>query len=592
MDKTFRKQLEESLYIHIPLRADESRMLEKRQLQKPVLKTQRLWNGENGAVWRTEGVGESEIRNGELCLKTTSRESFWQANEKQDGTYATFGDYTAYLDVSAYPSGEFSQFAFDIFPDCDGVHNPMVRVGYTNDGKRKIPDAYGREGFNAISLKNHEWNRCVWDISQLPHDCVKTLLFRIHKYGEDTAAGGNEKGSAMCFAIRNIRLEKIGTPNVTKGWQCEPGTIAYSTSGYFIQGEKTAILNPGGRDIRIFELLDASSGETAFEGPAERVVHPHGEFSVLDFTACKREGTYILRAGGIQTEPFEIGAHILESAVWRLINFLFCERCGYPVPGKHGVCHSDVLAHRDGRSLVFCGGWHDAADVSQQTVQTAEITDVLLDMAARVQELTLRARLMEEMRWGLDFVLRTSFGGGYHAANVIMRRWTDGIIGNFDDVNRVNVHRHAFDGFIYAATQAHAVLILRNEDAELAQTCLRAAKEDYQSAQTVFAEQGIIRPARSEHTLNASLSQHYAAAAVACARLYEATREEVYREAGAGWLDCLLACQDRGESGTGLGGFFYRDERRRTIVHFCHQAREHLFAQALAQGVNVLGETV
>ncbi|MDO5376729.1 MAG: glycoside hydrolase family 9 protein, partial [Clostridia bacterium] len=158
-----------------------------------------------------------------------------------------------------------------------------------------------------------------------------------------------------------------------------------------------------------------------------------------------------------------------------------------------------------------------------------------------------------------------------------------------DDVNRVDVHNNAFDGFVIAGMEAHAALVLRQEDPELAYKCLLAAREDYQSAQAVWRAHGIRRPARSEHTLSASQSLHDAAAAVACARLFEATGEDVYRKEGVGWLDRMLNCQDGGETGTGLSGFFYRDERKRTIVHFCHQSREHLFAQALAQGLRVFG---
>ncbi|MDO5376728.1 MAG: cellulase N-terminal Ig-like domain-containing protein, partial [Clostridia bacterium] len=425
MDATLKRQLEESLYIHYPLKADESRMLK----HKPALCAQSLWDGESGDVWRTEGRGRADFARGEIRLTTMTRETFWQANEKQDGTYATFGDFTAFLDISGYQLGAFSQLAFDVFPECEGTHSPMLRVGYTNEGASRIPDEYGREGFHAISLKNNQWNRCVWDISQLPHDAMKTVLFRMHKYGEDTSAGAGELGSEMRFSIRHIRMERIETPNVTKGWQCERGTMVYSTSGYWTRGAKTAILNPGGEDVARFSLIDRRTGETVFTGPVERVRNARGTFDVLDFSAFDRPGEYSLRAGEIESEPFPIEEHVLESAVWKLINFLFCERCGYPVPGKHGVCHGDVLAHKDGRSLVFNGGWHDAADVSQQTTQSAELTDVLMELAERVEEPALRARLMEEARWGLDFVLRTSFGGGYHASNVIMRRYTDNLIG-------------------------------------------------------------------------------------------------------------------------------------------------------------------
>lgn len=49
--------------------------------------------------------------------------------------------------------------------------------------------------------------------------------------------------------------------------------------------------------------------------------------------------------GDYRSKPFCISQDVAKSTVWKLINFLFCERCGYPVPGKHGTCHGDVIAH-------------------------------------------------------------------------------------------------------------------------------------------------------------------------------------------------------------------------------------------------------
>jgi hypothetical protein len=44
----------------------------------------------------------------------------------------------------------------------------------------------------------------------------------------------------------------------------------------------------------------------------------------------------------------------------------------------------------------------------------------------------------------------------------------------------------------------------------------------------------------------------------------------------------LLACQETGGAAP-LKGFFYRDETKKAIVHFSHQARDQIFVQALAE---------
>ena len=101
----------------------------------------------------------------------------------------------------------------------------------------------------------------------------------------------------------------------------------------------------------------------------------------------------------------------------------------------------DVYAEHNGVKLPYCGGWHDAGDMSQQTVQTAETVESLLELAAERRGNTLLyQRLMEEALWGLEFIFRTRFGDGYRASSIGLIRWTDGKIGNDDDAANVRVH--------------------------------------------------------------------------------------------------------------------------------------------------------
>ncbi|MCO7111726.1 glycoside hydrolase family 9 protein [Bacteroides uniformis] len=89
---------------------------------------------------------------------------------------------------------------------------------------------------------------------------------------------------------------------------------------------------------------------------------------------------------------------VWDDSAWRMVNFLFCERCGYPVPGKHGACHNDLHATYNGHIIPINGGWHDAADMSQQTLQTGEIAYSLLLMAERAKE-KRQCRLVQPPRW-------------------------------------------------------------------------------------------------------------------------------------------------------------------------------------------------
>src|SRR5690606_25556191 len=142
-------------------------------------------------------------------------------------------------------------------------------------------------------------------------------------------------------------------------------------------------------------------------------------------------------AGDRTTEPFPIEADVWRGATWAALNFMFGERCGHVVPGSHGVCHADWTATRGDDRVVMNGGWHDAGDLSQGAVNTGEATYALFALAER-----LRARggsdalldaVLDEAKWGLDWLLRVRFDGGYRVGFAGNNLWTNGVLGDADD---------------------------------------------------------------------------------------------------------------------------------------------------------------
>lgn len=579
MNTQLQQSLLDSLYVHYPLQPDESNSIEKKNLKKEVLHCTSLWNGSDMSLWSFTGEGHAQVSEEGLMLTTWSRADHWpesevRAHDAAAGAYATFGSYIAKLDVSKLDLSVGNRIRFRIKPECEGLRQPIVRVGFVNDGEVKIPDAYSREGFHAMNLKNHQWNECEWEIDSIAHDKITEISFNLHRYGKDVATGDN-----LTFTLADIRFEKV-KPNVVHGWQLEDDGIAYSTTGYAYQGKKTAVVNTS---ASTFSLMRKEDQREVFHGEIKRVDNHLGSFGVIDFSAFCEPGEYYLAYGEKKTESFAIGQDILESGLWKLINFLYCERCGYPVPKVHGTCHQDVLAEHNGLKMVFTGGWHDAADVSQQAMQSAEVLDGILAAAKAVEKTKpmLYLRMMEEANWGVDYILRMRFGDGYRASHAALRRWTDSLIGNMDD-EAADVNNRSFENFVFAAVEAKAAEMFAAMDPELAWKCRETAKEDFAFAHKRFCEVGLEEPHMVEHTAGASLSQYYAAALWASARLYSRTGDEEYQEMAKDYGRKLLACQETGEKGP-MSGYFYRDEEKKHIVHFSHQARDHIFALALAE---------
>ena len=272
---------------------------------------------------------------------------------------------------------------------------------------------------------------------------------------------------------------------------------------------------------------------------------------------------------------------MLEDAIWKALNFIFCERCGCPVPNKHGKCHTDVICEHNGAILSFGGGWHDAGDMSQQMLQTAEVAQEILELASRVKDdPLLYHRLMEEGLWGLEFTLKSRFGDGFRASSVGLGIWTEGLIGDGDDV-KTRVHNQAFQNFFCAAVEAQAGLVLKEFDRDLGWKCVETAKEDFRFAKQRFLEKGMEKPIMWEHTLNSGKSQYYAAAVWAAASICANEPSEEFEKEAKKFGAKLLACQETETDGVPMKGFFYRDESHKAIVHFTHQGRDHSFVQAI-----------
>jgi hypothetical protein len=539
----FKRELEESGYIHRLLVPDKSRSVEARMGAKRVLQAR------------------------EISVPIQLEIPLYKQFDGQMPPYWGYDNTRHTLDIGGADWRGYNRLRCKMRPACGGLHWAVCTIFMKNDGEIKVPDAYDREGAHWVNLDNNADNEVYWEFPDLPRDCVTELAFEI------TAFGG-ERGceETMRCEISDIFLEEVEHAEVAHGWEAQD--ICYSTSGYFSGGRMQAIVPV--QFGNTFELLSECGRDVLFAGD---VVDKVADFS--GFSAPPLRGMYKLRAGSATTQPFPICDNPFDEAVWKAINAVFAQRCGFPVAGGHGSCHADFTATHDGKTIVTNGGWHDAGDLSQQTLQTAEVVHVLLENAANCTDTILCARLLEEAVWGLDFVLKTRFGDGYRATGIGCCRYTDGILGNFDDLAH-RVHNRSFDNWLMGGVQAFAAVALRGYDENKAFLALKAGKEDYNFALARFNAVGIEEGEMMEHSFNAHEAQYFAAAAYCAARLFIATGDDYYINEAARWGDLLLECQDTGQTGTGFDGFFYRCRAKKAITHFNHQAREHIFPQALA----------
>lgn len=586
LEKEFYQDILNSGYIHKPLKIDESNSLENMDRQNPILSSKVLFSPDILQYeWQHFGRGQSYIQDSYMVYESFQVYDTWPEGAPDDGDYTNYGQVGVTLKFDHLNIEEYNRIYIKIKPDCPGMVNPHVMISIKNDGKIKIPDIYNREGYHTANLKNEEWNECLVDISSLPRDALCEITFSTLINGQDRATINHMK-----YMIEKIMLIHLESSTINKGWQPIDQDIIYSHDGYGIHHTKLAIMKDTKQEV--FYLLDAL-GNIQYKHSIQRIETSIGQYVLLDFSDFQQRGTYCIQVGNNKTELFPIDTfgHRWQSSIYRALNFIYCERCGCPVPSLHNSCHEDILATHNGKTIIFNGGWHDAGDLSQQLVQSSEVTHALYQMSQKVKEsdFQLSLRLEEEAQWGLDFIFKTRFQDGYRATSAGITRWSDNFIGNHDDTV-CRVHNNAYENFYLSGIEASIALIQSKEDRLYAKT-REIAIQDFQFALEEFEKNGFQHePIFWEHTYNMSKSLFLATMIWNGCQLYCLTESSMYQNYVKTWAEDLLKCQEREGlrlyDSTLLKGFFYRDETHRIIQHFNHQSREHLYIEALVALLN------
>ena len=575
------QELRASGWIHRPLPLHEERSLEAEGQKKAVVRSRSL----PAERWTASGECTVAVQNGQMEITAPLFHDRRPRGDLELGDCAGYGGFGADCAVNRESWENYNRVSFSLKVEALGVRKMCVRLCFCNDGAVKLPDPYFRDGFHAINAVIGQEMRVSVEIPTMPRDCITKVSVSFYGGGcEADAATGNW----VKATVKDFVLEQIENPEVAIGWQPSEDSVVYCFSGYRPKAPKTALVL--GHAGEPFQVIDAD-GVPVFRGEIRETGFHN--LSALDFSPLQTPGRYRLQAFGRQTDVFAIDEDIWLPSAWKTVNFLFCERCGYPVPGIHQTCHRDVVARHDGKSFVFNGGWHDAGDLSQQLIQTAEVTWSLFELEAALPESQqdLRLRVQEEALWGLDYVLRSRFGDGYRATSVGTNMWSQNLVGDADDIT-ARMHNNAYENFLCAAVECFCAMRLQKSDPGLAAVTLNCARADFGFAKERFAQTGFSErpPIYWEHSWMTSESAFKATIAQAAALLYQATGDSRYQEDAAEALRYVLSCQHAQPAGPHFpnGGFFYRNPDRRAIVHFSHQARDQIYAQALTGALEAM----
>ena len=548
---------------------------EYRWLHKKVLDSRLLDDMENLSSWSFAGVGEMtlvEVRASEPWTPTDNAASAHvmrirsTSNIAQVDGSGEWEDLVATRKFGGEDWGKFNRISLWVYPDVVGAPAISCSLVLHNDGAHKLPDHYNEGRHESIILKNHRWNQIVWEIEPLDRDRVTALEFAY-----SLPKKFPDPGDRTILDVAHLELQRVTADHV-EGWDVAAGKIAFSHSGYTTGSSKSAIAS----DLTAsqFSLIDQETGQIVLTKPVQQVTAPLGQYQVLDFSEIRQPGTYAIRAGDILTRPFRIGDDAWKSSIWKAINFMYSERCGTEIPGIHGRCHQDIYTSHGDQRIVVNGGYHDAGDLSA-TGHTPAMAYAAFSLAESLQrqgeDPELADRLLEEARWGLNWVLKTRFGDGYRSTGQLVSYWTDGIMGTGDDRHGEAVNNPEWN-FRVSALEALASRVLKESDPELANRSLVIAEEDWK-----FAVEGLKAATPLPEVYGASDElERISFGAVASVELFEATGNRQYEDEAVSLGALVLASQERKLQPwtTLLTGYFYTGPKRENLFHRFHIGQE------------------
>ena len=549
-------------------------------LRKPVHASRALDDMTRSDNWRFTGTGSlsfpAEPRLGDMRVLRVDMQMFRDAPAPTRSRLSS-------VNLRRVFDGEdwrgYNRLSLWIKPEVSGFPMLPLQIVLHNEGATPVPDPYYREGIHYVTLATNGWQQVVWEIEPLARDRVTAI--EIGYWVNKMLAA---PGDTVAFEIGRLELQRVD-PDHHTGWNVAPGKISFSHTGYETGATKTAIASDlAASEFSVLRVNDNALGEVVLRKPVQKLQTRLGAFQVLDFSEVNAPGMYVIRAGDGTTRSFHIGNDVWNGTIWKALNFFYGNRCGFAVPGSHGVDHLDWFATHDGQRIVMSGGWHDAGDLSQGLINTGEATYAMFALAerlrARSDDPALVARLIEEAKWGLDWILKVRFDGGYRIAFASHNLWTNNKVGDADDRER-EAKNNPNANYIAAAAEAIAYRVLKDSEPWLAERSLRIAEDDWS-----YAIVGVEGPSTWHTPAFAATRLELAGIGVtASLELYRATAKQKYADKAIELGRTIVESQQKGSVGSAfpLAGFFYTGPDRDTLFHQFHRGNDQAPIVALAQ---------
>ena len=265
VDEKLKKDIRSTGNIHFPLPLDHSKSFETFGLTKTVLVSEVLCDMEDMSRWSHSGIGRmSQTAERSISGKHSLRLVAPSYIDEIPPWGLGRGTSMASFDVGGKSWEKYNRIHLYVYPDCEGARTVYLNLYVENDGKIKVPDPYGREGYHEMNLINGQWNECFVEMSELPRDKVTKISLAIEVFGKERTMG-----DVLQFDVSNLALQVVDKPEAVSGWKPAENRIIFSTSGYRPDSVKSAIVNVARHNGR-FQILDDATSRSSTKGRSSR----------------------------------------------------------------------------------------------------------------------------------------------------------------------------------------------------------------------------------------------------------------------------------------------------------------------------------
>jgi len=310
----------------------------------------------------------------------------------------------------------------------------------------------------------------------------------------------------LSFAPTALRLSAEEQKVVEHGATVTVETHAFrlNTVGYTPISPKLASVVGTSRPFRVVRVSD---GESVLQGESSCLLvnqDTNEELSIIDFTEVEAPGTYRLEVEGVgSSSEFQIAPDVYNFAFYTVTRGMYLWRCGMTVSGWHGgetfsheACHlqdgfTDFIGHSGGTKNGV-GGWHDAGDYNKYVVNAGVTVGMMLQawehFPERLRSLTLdlpesateMPDYLAELRWEIDWVLKTQLGDGSVSHKLSTEKFGGFIAPEDESAQRFFTPWGSAATADFVAMTAAAARVFKPYDEQYADKCLLAAERSYQ----------------------------------------------------------------------------------------------------------------